>query len=58
MSGYLYLAVATVTNAVFIYKAVRLKLSEKSYGALNLFKYSIIQLTILFIALFLDRAFM
>ncbi|HEY5715181.1 MAG TPA: heme o synthase [Psychromonas sp.] len=58
MSGYLYLAIATLLNLIFIYKAAKLKLSEKSYGALDLFKYSIVHLTILFIALFLDRAFL
>lgn len=58
MSGYFYLAIATLLNLIFIYKAAKLKLSEKSYGALDLFKYSIVHLTILFIALFLDRAFL
>ncbi|WP_415230086.1 heme o synthase [Psychromonas sp.] len=56
MSGYLYLSVAMLINAIFVYKAVALKLSETSYGALDLFKYSIIHLTLLFIALFLDKA--
>lgn len=58
MSGYLYLSVAMLINVIFIYKAVALKLSETSYGALDLFKYSILHLTLLFIALFLDKAFM
>lgn len=58
MSGYLYLGTAMVINAIFVYKAVKLKLSVKSYGALELFKYSIVHLTILFIALFLDKAFL
>jgi protoheme IX farnesyltransferase len=58
MSGYLYLLTVSVINGIFVYKAIRLKLSEKSYGALDLFKYSILHLTILFIALFLDKAFM
>ncbi|WP_372880247.1 heme o synthase [Psychromonas sp.] len=58
MSGYLYLTIAILINVVFIYKAARLKLSDQSYGALDLFKYSIIHLTILFIALFLDKAFL
>lgn len=56
MSGYLYLSVATLINVIFIYKAAALKLSETSYGALDLFKYSILHLTLLFIALFLDKA--
>jgi heme o synthase len=58
MSGYLYLCIATVINVIFIYKAAALKLSATSYGALDLFKYSIIHLTLLFIALFLDKALM
>lgn len=56
MSGYLYLAAAMILNGVFIYKAIKLKLSNTSDGAMDLFKFSIIQLMLLFIALFIDKA--
>ncbi|MFT6140913.1 MAG: protoheme IX farnesyltransferase [Psychromonas sp.] len=58
MSGYLYLSVTTLINVIFIYKAAALKLSETSYAALDLFKYSILHLTLLFIALFADKFLM
>jgi len=56
MSGYFYLAAAMILNGIFIYKAIKLKLSNTSDGAMDLFKFSIIQLMLLFIALFIDKA--
>ena len=40
------------------FKAIKLKYAENAQGAMALFKYSIVHLTILFIALFLDKALM
>ncbi|WP_019613983.1 heme o synthase [Psychromonas ossibalaenae] len=56
MSGILYLCGVTVLNFIFVYKALMLKLSQTSHGAMPLFKFSIIHLTLLFIILFLDKA--
>ena len=56
MSGYFYLASAVILNGIFIYKATKLKLSITSDGAMDLFKFSIIQLMLLFVALFIDKA--
>ena len=58
MSGYLYLGTVTIINALFVFKAIKLKYAENVQGAMALFKYSIVHLTILFIALFLDKALM
>lgn len=56
MSGLFYLISVTLLNGAFTYKSTALKLDKKSYGALALFKFSILHLTLLFIALFIDQA--
>lgn len=58
MSGWIYLSVAIVLGARFLQLAIRLKrASDDSAIALQLFRYSISYLTILFIALVVDRFF-
>ena len=54
MSQELYLGMVCVLNGLFIYKASMLKFRPKADSAVDLFKYSIWQLMILFIGLFID----
>jgi protoheme IX farnesyltransferase len=58
MSGAIYLISATVLNSIFVYKAIKLKLTAGIDGAMDLFKYSIIQLMLLFVALLVDKVIM
>lgn len=58
MSGWLYLVISVILNSVFIYKAIQLKWYANQGTAMNLFKYSIVQLMLLFIGLFLDKWFL
>lgn len=58
MSGYFYLVSTLILNGLFIYKAVLLKLSEHNRNAFALFKFSIVHLTLLFIAFFIDKLLM
>ncbi|MGB0986338.1 MAG: heme o synthase [Pseudoalteromonas spongiae] len=55
MSGNFYLAVSVLLNGVFMYRAWELKFAAKEKSAIKLFIYSIWQLMILFIALFIDK---
>jgi protoheme IX farnesyltransferase len=58
MSGYVYLFSALMLNGVFIYKAFLLKISPHHRSAYALFKFSIVHLTLLFIAFFADKLLM
>ena len=55
MSGLIYLIGACVLNAVFIYKAVKLKIAGNDEAAMDLFRFSIIHLMVLFVILFIDK---
>jgi protoheme IX farnesyltransferase len=55
MSGLIYLAGAVVLNVVFLYYAVRMQFDESDALAWKTFKYSIVYLTLLFVALFVDH---
>ena len=55
MSGLIYLAGATALNAVFLYYAVRMQFDHDDQLAFKTFKYSIVYLTLLFVALFADH---
>jgi len=55
MSGLIYLIGACVLNAVFIYKAVKLKIAGNDETAMVLFRFSIIHLMVLFVVLFIDK---
>ena len=58
MSGIIYLFAASALNAVFIYKALKLKFAPKEGTAMDLFRFSIVHLMLLFIALFIDKWFL
>lgn len=58
MSGYFYLFSALILNGIFMYKAVLLKLCKHNRNAFALFKFSIVHLTLLFIAFFIDKLLM
>ena len=51
----IYLSGACLLNIVFIYKAINLKFAAKEDTAMDLFRFSIIHLMILFIILFIDK---
>ena len=55
MSGGIYLMAASALNAIFVYKALKLKLGGKDDTAMDLFRFSIVHLMLLFIALFIDK---
>ena len=55
MSGLIYLLGASILNAVFIYKALKLKIAPKDDTAMDLFRFSIVHLMLLFIVLFIDK---
>jgi protoheme IX farnesyltransferase len=55
MSGVIYLLAACGLNTVFIYKALKLKIAPKDDTAMDLFRFSIVHLMLLFIALFIDK---
>ena len=46
---------ASALNAIFVYKALKLKLGGKDDTAMDLFRFSIVHLMLLFIALFIDK---
>ena len=58
MSGYVYLFSGLILNGIFIYKAILLKMSAHNRNAFALFKFSIVHLTLLFIAFFVDKLLM
>lgn len=55
MSGEIYLIASSLLNAAFIYKAIKLKVAPEEGTAMDLFRFSIIHLMLLFIALFADK---
>lgn len=55
MSGVLYLVTALVLDGVFLYHAVRLYRDRDDRWARRTFRYSIVYLALLFLALLLDR---
>ncbi|MDC9503313.1 MULTISPECIES: heme o synthase [unclassified Pseudoalteromonas] len=55
MSGGIYLVGACVLNALFLYKAVKLKLAPTDDTAMDLFRFSIVHLMVLFVVLFIDK---
>ena len=55
MSGLIYLIGASVLNCIFLYKAIRLKYAANNDRAMDLFRFSIIHLMILFVFLFIDK---
>jgi len=55
MSGEIYLTASSLLNAVFIYKAIKLKVAPEEGTAMDLFRFSIIHLMLLFIVLFADK---
>ena len=55
MSGSFYLIASLILNCLFLYRAWELKFSPKKDSAIKLFVYSIWQLMLLFIALFIDK---
>ena len=55
MSGGIYLVGACVLNALFLYKAVKLKLAPSDDTAMDLFRFSIVHLMVLFVILFIDK---
>ncbi|KPZ61267.1 heme o synthase [Pseudoalteromonas sp. P1-7a] len=55
MSGGIYLVGACVLNALFLYKAVKLKLAPDNSNAMDLFRFSIVHLMVLFVILFIDK---
>ena len=58
MSGIIYLLAATLLNSIFTYKAVKLKLAGNDDTAMDLFRFSIVHLMLLFVALFIDKWFL
>jgi protoheme IX farnesyltransferase len=57
MSGEIYLALVTLLNIGFLYLAAQMVLHYSDALARKTFRYSILYLTLLFAALFLDRLF-
>ncbi len=55
MSGWIYLISVLLLDAGFLYWAVRLKYSHDTKVAMQTFRYSIIYLLLLFVALLVDR---
>ncbi|MCC2666522.1 MAG: hypothetical protein K0S63_438 [Gammaproteobacteria bacterium] len=55
MSGWLYFIASTILGGIFLYYAIRLKLSDNPIWGRHLFRYSIVYLFLLFVALFLDH---
>lgn len=55
MSGLIYLLGACLLNAVFTYKAIKLKFFANDATAMDLFRFSIMHLMVLFIVLFIDK---
>lgn len=57
MSGWIYLAGAVLLGARFLYWAIKLKYWEKPKTAMYTFRFSIVYLMLLFVALLLDHIF-
>ncbi len=57
MSGLIYLAGATVLNALFMYYAIRIYRNYSDELAKKTFRYSILYLALLFVALLVDHYF-
>ncbi|TMP86252.1 protoheme IX farnesyltransferase [Pseudoalteromonas ruthenica] len=55
MSGLFYLLSAVILNGVFIAYAWRLKREQDHRSAMAVFKFSIVHLMVLFVALFIDK---
>ncbi len=55
MSGGIYLVGACVLNSVFMYKAIKLKFAANNGKAMDLFRFSIVHLMVLFVILFIDK---
>ena len=55
MSGLIYLAAAAVLNAMFLYHAFQLKVSERTHLPMKVFRFSITYLMWLFAALLVDH---
>ena len=55
MCGPVYLAAAVVLDAVFLYYAIRMMFDHRDALAKKTFGYSIVYLTLLFVALFVDH---
>jgi protoheme IX farnesyltransferase len=55
MSGLLYLAAALVLNAMFVFYAFQLKVSDRAHLPMKVFRYSITYLMWLFAALLVDH---
>jgi protoheme IX farnesyltransferase len=55
MSGLIYLAAALVLNGMFVYYALALKLTERAYLPMKVFRFSITYLMWLFAALLVDH---
>lgn len=58
MSGWIYLLSALILDGVFLYWAIKLKYSHDPKVAINTFRYSIIYLFALFIALLVDHYYL
>ena len=57
MSGLIYLIASSILGLVFLYYAIKLKLSDERKIAMDTFKYSIQYLLFLFVALLVDHYF-
>lgn len=55
MSGGIYLVGACALNSVFMYKAIKLKFAANNDKAMDLFRFSIVHLMVLFVILFIDK---
>jgi protoheme IX farnesyltransferase len=55
MSGLIYLVAALVLNAMFIFYALQMKLTERAHLPMKLFRFSITYLMWLFAALLADH---
>jgi protoheme IX farnesyltransferase len=57
MTGIIYLVSATLLNTVFMYYACKLKFAAEPGTAMKTFKFSILHLMLLFVALLIDHYF-
>jgi len=58
MSGWIYLSAVIFLDAYFIYLSIKLLRTKNPVVAMSVFKYSIIYLFLLFIALLVDHYFL
>lgn len=58
LMGFLYLAAAILLNAKFLWDAIKLYRQPSNQAALSLYKYSLLYLALLFVAMAVDRAWM